>query len=227
MSSTLPAFLSAVIQDALSARNVPGGSVLGFTIQALFQKRIDRAREILIEELKRGDKSIHEIGELEEAAAVIYRYGRAAQEGTARLNLRLMAKVIAGQAQLGNLVADEFLHYADILAPLRREELVIIATMHRIRKEIDAKPGQRHLYGHTIWERLTSELVPSLVHSPEELRAWVTSAMRSGLIISLTGIDDVEFFATSPLMDRLEKLASFEDALRQEPPTTRPNYAKS
>ena len=138
-------------------------------------------------------------------------------EGAARLNLRLMAKVIAGQAQARGLVADEFLRYADILASLSRDEIIAIATLHRVRKEIDALPGGRQMYGHTIWERLKDALVPSLVQSDDYLRALVTGAMRSGLIISLTSIDDIGYFATSPLMDTLEILAPFREALEAEP----------
>src|SRR5712692_6521403 len=54
---------------------------------------------------------------------------RAAQEGAARLNLRLLAKVIAGQFQAGRLVADEFLHHAERLALLSRDEVVVIGMI--------------------------------------------------------------------------------------------------
>ena len=130
---------------------------------------------------------------------------------------------IAGQAQTRSLVADEFLRYADILASLSRDEIIAVASLHRIRKEIDARPGGRELYGHTIWERLKEELVPSLAQSDDHLRALVTGAMRSGLIISLTAFDDIGFFTTSPGMDHLEKLASFNEALEAEPEAQKVN----
>ena len=40
---------------------------------------------------------------------------RAAREGAARLNLRLLAKAIAGKLRSGSLVAGEFLQYAEAL----------------------------------------------------------------------------------------------------------------
>jgi len=41
-----------------------------------------------------------------------------------------MAKVIAGQAHRGNLLADEFLYHADMLASLRREGVLVLGTLY-------------------------------------------------------------------------------------------------
>ena len=90
-SNKLPALLTTVAADFLSAFGIPGGSTLGVAVQALSEKRQRQAQEILLEELKRGDKTLADISEVEEAAAIFYRYARAAVEGAARLNLRLEA----------------------------------------------------------------------------------------------------------------------------------------
>jgi hypothetical protein len=42
-----------------------------------------------------------------------------------------MAKMIAGQAHRGNLLNDEFLYYADMLASLRREEVLVLGRLYR------------------------------------------------------------------------------------------------
>jgi len=130
--------ITEIINGITTAGAGASAALAGWTLGSLFRKRLDTAREILLEELRRCEKSLHEIGEVEEVAAITYRFARAAQEGTARLNLRLMAKVIAGQARLGTLVANEFLYYADIIASLRREEIILITTLHKHAKDQDA-----------------------------------------------------------------------------------------
>ncbi|CAB3775261.1 hypothetical protein LMG29542_08643 [Paraburkholderia humisilvae] len=100
--------LIVAIGDMFSLTNVPGGNVAGYALKQLFAKRLDSAREILLEELARGDIRVSE-GDLEEGVAIVYRFLRAAQEGTARVNLRLLSQVIAKQAWQGTMKADEFL----------------------------------------------------------------------------------------------------------------------
>ena len=178
----------------------------------MLRRRQAQARDILLEELQTGDKQLTDVGQVDEAAAIIYRYARAAQEGAARLNLRLMAKVISGQAQLGNLVADEFLYYADMLASLRREEVILIASLHRHRVFHDdgtVDAGQT-------WRKSCTELIPRVFKDEEELRAFAQGAARTGLLLAGATWDGLSDFATSSLMERLERLAPFEDALRRE-----------
>ena len=108
------------------------GARFAVAVQQVQRRRAERARDILLDELSRGEKTVS-VPEVEEAAAVLLRYGRAAQEGAARLNLRLMAKVIAGQVHQQALYADEFLRHADIIAGLRREEVTLLGALQRIR----------------------------------------------------------------------------------------------
>ena len=198
----------------MSQLDIPGGNTLRVVLQSVFKQRQARARDILIDELKHGDKLLTDVGEV---AAIIYRYARAAQEGTARLNLRLMARVIAGQAQIGNLIADEFLYYADMLASLRREEIIFIATLHREQTKAKAKGSEEgSKTQQEIWDRVKAELIPILIPDDGSLLAVASSTMRTGLVVNDTTFNIDGGFITSPLMDRLAALASFEDALAQE-----------
>jgi hypothetical protein len=45
------------------------------------------------------------------------------------LNVRLLAKAIAGKLRAGSLVADEFLQYAEAIGSLSRDEIHVIGTM--------------------------------------------------------------------------------------------------
>ena len=206
---TASGWLLTLVQDVLSP--LPGSNSLTKALERILERRRVRARELLRDALSKGAVTLSQAIHEEEAAAILYRFDRAAIEGTATLNLRLMAEVIANQAFIGNLVADEFLYYAEMLGSLRREEIILIATMHRIRLNA---PSQMSSDAKT--EQLVSELVPRLFPDPETLRANAMACMRTGLVMDRNTMDDAGNYTTSPLMDRLEKLASFEEALRAD-----------
>ena len=212
--STLPTLVGAAFSDVLdalgSALANSGGQVAGLLLGSILRKRQESAREILLEELSLGQKAIHDVAQLDELVAITYRYFRAAHEGTARLNLRLLAKVIAGQAHLGNLIADEFLYYADLLASLRREELILIATFQRVARRLSEAEA------HKLWGPAAEELIPKVFPDEGLMRAAATACIRTGLLMTEASIDDIGFFSPSPLLDKLLRLASLDDAIRQE-----------
>lgn len=127
--------VAAAVGDALSAASVPGGNVAGVAISAIFAKRLTAAREVLLSELAAGEKTLNN-SEVEESAAIVYRYLKAAREGAARLNLRLLAAVFAGQVRGSTIVSDEFLYYADLLSSLRRDEIILLGTLERFAVEV-------------------------------------------------------------------------------------------
>ena len=69
------------------------GEAASDTIRRVLRKRLESAREILIEEMKAGKKFADEIPP-EECASAVLRYLRAAEEGSAHRNLRLMAQTM-------------------------------------------------------------------------------------------------------------------------------------
>ena len=170
------------------------------------KRRQDDARQILLDELRKGEKTLHQIEEVDELAAMVYRYSRAAQEGAARLNIRLMAKVIAGQFQAGALVADEFLAYADMLGSLRRDEVILIAVLYSFEKE-----GGKGFSPAWVWDKAKELLIPKLFEDNGLMIAAGYATARTGLVIPTA-----EWSKTSELMHRVEALASFQQALREE-----------
>jgi hypothetical protein len=146
----------------------------------------------------------------EEVTAAMLRYRRAAEEGTARLNLRLMAKVLAGQAFIGNLKADEFLYHAEMLASLRREEILLIATMQKVRRQDPTKQP------HQLWPLVLKAVVPALFPSGQEAGAVAGACQRTGLVTDGSDFDNAGYYVASPLIDGLERLACFEEALDEE-----------
>ena len=178
------------------------------------RRRLQAAGELLLVELRRGDRTLAEVEE-DELAAVVYRYSQAAQEGAARLNLRLMAAVIAGQAFRGNLVADEFLYYADVLASLRREEIILVAALWRHANSPEVVALQEAERARTAESAARCELVPLLFATDAEFVATEGALMRTGLITAVSGFGAL-LFATTPLLARLQALAPFEMALAEE-----------
>jgi len=209
MLEQLPSLLSAIVGDGFTLANAEGGGLVGFAasrlITTLLARRGEAGRSILIQELRHGERSMTSV-EIEDSVAVVYRYLRAAQEGTARLNLRLMAKVIAGRARLGNLVADEFLADAEIIASLRRNEIILLATMYQASIATDLGDPEA-------WAE--KKLVPEPFLTKDELRATKAAVVRTGLIETASGYSSIGYTLT-PLLDRLISLADIEAALRTE-----------
>jgi hypothetical protein len=202
--------LVAAIGDMFSLANVPGGNVAGYALKQLFAKRLNSAREILLEELARGDIRVSE-ADLEEGVAIMYRFLRAAQEGTARVNLRLLSQVIAKQVWQGTIKADEFLYYADILSPLRRDEVLLLGSLHRnwfdpSRGDLDIPKRRIQTLG-----AVRSELTPAVFQSDGEFFAVMGSLSRTGLLSTVAAYGGA-FYEPTPLLERLVRLVDFDAA---------------
>lgn len=214
--SNLPATLAALAGDALGAFGVPGGAVATRALESVLRKRAERARDILLDELRHGERTLAS-DEVEEVVAVLYRYTRAAHEGAARLNLRLMAKVVAGQAEAGAVRADTFLAYADILAGLRREEIVVLGCLVRHWTSCGAAAGgEEGRRASEAQKRAREELVPRRLADNEEFEAALAAALRTGLLSAASAWAGLVYRPTRLLL-RLAAIAPFEAAAAQEP----------
>ena len=88
---SLPELLGGIISDGLGELRVPGGTVFGEVIKSYLSRRAEAARDVLFDELRRGKVLPERISVDDAVIGVIHRYLRAAQEGSARINLRLLA----------------------------------------------------------------------------------------------------------------------------------------
>ena len=131
------------------------------------------------------------------------------------MNLRLIAKVIAGQAHIGNLVTDEFLYYADVLGLLKREEAILIATLQRHSHSAPATLADEGGRAGEAQDAAIGELVPCLYSSEKHFKAVASATTRTGLIIAQSAIGAMVYEIT-PLLEHLMSLVPFEDALREE-----------
>ena len=221
MQEQVPALLSAIVGDAFGAGGWLMGNLAGTGFAAaargLLRRRAERAGDLLLAETRQGKRTLY-ASEVDEIVAVLLRYNRAAQEGTARLNLCLMAKVIAGQAERGCLYADDFLRYADLLAGLRREEIILLGTVHR---HWHAAEVQSLDHGHrqqATRDRARSELVPVPFQDDDDFYAAAEAVTRTALLRTADAVeDDYMLFQPTRLLDELYIMAQFEAAVRDEP----------
>lgn len=213
--------VAAIVSDVLSVAGIPGSSTLQEAVKRLVAKRLNDARVIFLEELRRGDKELSHVGEEDEVAAILFRYQRAAVEGAARLNLRLLAAVAAGQSVQGGFKADEFLAWSDDLAGLRREEIIVLAAMYEAENAPPADLGPNKtlaMWQHQgKWERVCGAVIPDPFAAREEVLAAAASASRSGLaMISGGGYDLAVTTVTTTKLRRLLELAPIEPLLGRE-----------
>jgi hypothetical protein len=225
--TTLPEIIGAFVSDAFELTGSHGGSVAGLAVGRYFRRRAEAARDILLDELRQANISEAQAASEDDAIAVIVRYLRAAREGAARLNLRLLAKAIAGKLRSGSLVADEFLQYAEALGSLSRDEILVIGTIYKMWAAHQAlaatDPAEASKRYGDPWGLALQELM-RLGMKEELISAVASRAQRSGLIYSMSGVGGFPdqrpagnlIFRVSPLLIELGMTVDFEDALRRE-----------
>jgi hypothetical protein len=110
----LPTTLITIAGDLLPVvTGIPLGHTFAESVNRLIDGRRRKARDILMDELSQGQALIESVSDVDELAAIFLKYIRAAEERTARLNLRLMAMTIRSMSHKGTLTANGFLYYTD------------------------------------------------------------------------------------------------------------------
>lgn len=124
--------IAAAVGDIASYLGVPGANLVGKAMEALHDQRMERAREVLLEDIRSGLVHIGDDARVvDELAPIMHRYFRAAADGAARNNLRLLARIIAGHLCEDALSASEFLAWSDVLAGLRPPEIRVLAGIQQ------------------------------------------------------------------------------------------------
>jgi len=218
--SDLSNLIGALFSDALTATSSPitsaSGAVLSSALSAVMERRKEAAREILLDEIRRGGAS-PTTDDIDESVSILYRYWRAAQEGAGRLNLRLLASVYAGQVRDKTIVADDFLYYADLLASLRRDEIILLGTLLRCSTNADGTPG----VGHDPMTQTRAEMVPAVFEAHEDYNAALGALQRTGLISAhaiggAVGSGSSLVYQVTSLLRKLNRLAAIEGVVRRD-----------
>ncbi len=217
MSKSLIELAGSVTSDALALFGVSGAptATLQHVLGQHVARRVDIARKTLLDEVRRGEVDTLVAASQDDAIDIIYRYCLAARDNAARLNLRLLAKVIVGQAKRNRLYADEFNKYAEMLSRLTRDEVFVIGRLHHYRKAEEKRQGPTVGTGQ-YWPKFIKEVVPSEFHTEEYVLAICCGGLRSGLMYTPPDWDSSGTFTTSPIMDEVSELVDFQEALAAE-----------
>lgn len=182
--------------------------VFSHALGNLMKRRAKEASEILLAALEDGEKQLVDIEEVDEVAAMVFQYAAAAQHGAARRNLELMAQVFHGLLmQSPPLYADEFLRWSHLLEDLTREEIVLLATLHRLEQRPESEREEHRPVATARIELVGANNVFSTV---EEFDATATALTRTGFVVLHPGWDGSSHPKTTSRLAKLLKYATLD-----------------
>jgi len=205
--------IETVIVGAKAEILAPGLGFAGTAVARYLVGRYDAARTILRSELERVGVTAQDFNDAEQFAAGALRYARAVRDQAAEESLRLLAQAMAGLAKRHELWASDFLKIADIIAPLSRDELILIGRMMMEQdRRFYATPRPPRSEG-DYWRNTVDEVI-ALFPSESHMLAVATRAQRSGLILPIVGNIDVTGFYLSPIGREVRDIVNVEAALK-------------
>lgn len=210
---------NSALFDILSLFGIPTTTIQNLWQQHCEQKILE-SRDILFSEIEQG--SFDNIGN-DDKVSVIHRYMQAAMNGSARINLRLLAKAInslsKGEKQSKPIYANEFNRYAQALETLSEDEIHLLASMYEYRKNARL-PYTRITARGIEWENdflqnFSQHYRYENKISEEEYISMCSALLRTGLIYPRTYIRETTY-DLSPFFDEIVTLVDFQDALKKE-----------
>ena len=183
----------------------PAVAVFQAAFESWREKRRKIAFETLLEEVRRGNGTLTTAGE-EEAAAMMERYTRAADQGAARHNLRFMARLLAGEDPSKPLYAGDFFRHAARIADLSREEVILLSDFYRTWQAHGEEPAP-----HEVISQSRARLVPTIFETQDAYDATASGLTRTGffspIVIALGG--DTHY-RPSPELHKVASLVRFD-----------------
>jgi hypothetical protein len=110
---------------------VPGSAILEKAVDAAYERRLRSARDVLIETIRHeGVESLaFSKDNADDLIQMMMRFAKAAQEGAARKNLKLLSEVIVGLKKNDDFRFDKFQLCANVLETLTKDEILFIGYM--------------------------------------------------------------------------------------------------
>lgn len=213
VNNKLPGSFAALASELWVASAV-GGGALSSALGSVLGWRLEEAEEILDSELRQIKRRLTRVGEVEEAAGMVFRYIRAAQEGTSQINLRIMAKVIRGLAASARPKASDFLRFADAVASLDLEEICVVSCLLEKTNELE-QIGMTNDRDGKAWSLTVDDLVPRMFSDQQRVAEILLSATRTGLVTKAAPFK-LGPYCTTPLLHELSGLASLDRAIMDE-----------
>lgn len=212
---------NTITEDILSLFGIPASSIRELWTSHC-EKKLAESRDILFDEIKQGN--FNNIAN-DDKISLMHRYTLAAMNGTARLNLRLLAKAINsitnGKQLSSPIYANEFNRYAQILETLSDEEIHLLAQLYKMRED-DLEYIRLHNeppkgINADYFTKLIAGYEYSQPEKAKEIKAMAGALLRTGLIYQ----EDIGYggsyaYALTPFFDKIIKLVDFQDALDKE-----------
>jgi hypothetical protein len=162
-------------------------------VAAIQRKRLTDAAEVLRRKMASGKPWAFKSHEV---AALTFDFLRAAEQGTARANLEMMADLIANGVADGRLVEDEVRHLMRIVAELSYDEMRAIAALLKASQSpLPEDPEQRQA-SLMNWARKIFAGHGGPWNAFDET---LGALQRTGLVIAVPGAGGMAFQATSKL----------------------------
>jgi hypothetical protein len=207
--------------DSASVVRELAKSGLTLAVGQWIKQREQEGFQIMLEEFRSGETHPCTVDPVS-FAGMVYRYNRFTCEGVARVNLRIIARLIAGISSSEDLIVDEFTHYSNTIAALRREELVFLVRLHLA--EIATTNEDNSTMA--AWEKFGNDSTERPFSAVDSVQSLALSITRTGFIVGIGAYDGVwgKSYNLSRLGKRIIQLAAFEAALEKEPvsPRSRP-----
>ena len=194
--------------------NESATAIPSFGFGALYRtwlsKKAKEAQDILLKELGQGLRLDGDF-ERDSFFSLLFRYLNAVKQGLARRNLRLLAQIINNGCRPNiDFVADELAEFADLVATLSRDELVLLAGLwrnHQVGQAISSEDEWLRVYNATL-----EELVPSYFGSKGEMMGVAASLLRTGCVTTPAVWGGNRIDVTSKFY-KLMKLCNIESVL--------------
>jgi len=200
---------AALAGDVISSI-VPGGGLLAKAIDQHLARRSQEAVEIAIDELSKGNVDFDE-ADAEPFVAILLRYSKAASEGAARKNLRLLMQVVVGLKKNKSLKDDLFRRWASILEHMTRDELMLVGQAIILQRK---KQEGVQAIDENFWQLIQDAMVAGR-YLAEELPALGASVSRYGILVPKSAWGGI-VYAASPWLEELAKLVDVSTFLLTE-----------
>ncbi|MCJ8507644.1 hypothetical protein MUU53_06915 [Rhizobium lemnae] len=208
-NSRILSFGGALVGDIVSTL-VPGGGLFSKLVDQHLAQKTQEAVEIALQELSRGNVEFDE-EDAQPFVAVLLRYSKAASEGAARRNLRLLMQIVVGLKRNKALREDAFRRWAGIVEHMTRDELMLVGQAIRLQGEIESGAvGEVERFWGLLLERMQEA-----GYSERETAAIAAAVSRSGLVIPVSAYGGLAYRA-SPWLSELYSLVDSQTFVSSE-----------
>lgn len=205
MSKDVLTFGSAVAGDLLSALGVPGGGTLAHLAGAFMEKRRKEAVDTFLSELSSGYHGSVQFAkeDLDPLVSILLRFSKAASDGAAIANLRLLSQVVIGLKKNKAMDDDNFRRWCAVLEHLTRAELLMIGIGILVDREVESEGAKREEF----WKRVKTRMETGKYTYSETL-SLAASVSRYGIFVPVSGYGGLNYEPT----DWLRQLGSLVDS---------------